>query len=439
MLRRITVFILALLALCTGGVGSVVGTTSKLPITATPRSYVFDNNKLLFGAWCYSRDERFLPLCKLFKEAGLQFFINNGEQRFTEEELAWMDENDIGFLNGDTEYSRSLTNRCAWGVVCRDEPGSSEYDALAERVKEGYAEAPDRLPFINLFPLYAAKGQIQEEDGLLFSNSMTTIDAFNGESMRYRMYVSDCITRIDSDILSFDVYPLIASRKSGIWSTYVYWLRNLDIVAEACRVSGRDLWVVTQAAGNIKEGGNRRYCDTVEDQRWQDYVSLAFGAKAIIYGCYYTGWWDGDSHMIDDNGNTTKTYDAVKQATEEIAVFSDLYANYENHGAMFFNRSNENAAGAKLGLKNVPLRYRPLLSTDAPVLCGCFGEKDGNGRAYVVTNMQEPRTEKEAEVTLYFPFASTVTVYRKGVKTEYHEKSLTLTLENREGVFLTVE
>ena len=439
MLRRITVFTLALLALFTGGVGSVIGTTENEPIVAERHSYVFNNEKLLFGAWCYTRDDRFLALCKQFKEAGLQFFINNGEQRFTEKELAWMDENDIGFLNGDSAYSRSLTNRCAWGVVLRDEPGALEYDALAKRVQEDYARAPDRLPFINLLPLYASGNQLQEEDELLFSNDVFGVDAFDKESVRYRMYLSDYIGKIDSDILSFDIYPLTASRKTGSLGTYSYWLRNLDIVAEACRAANRDLWVVTQAAGNLLEGGGMRYCNEVEDQRWQNYVTLAFGAKAIIYACYYTGWWDGDSHMIDDSGKQTKTYDAVKEATAEIAAFSDLYMNYENHGAVLYNQKNETAAGAKTGLLRVPLYYRPILKTDAPVLCGCFTEKGGSGKAFVLANMNQPSGGKDAEVTLQFPFASKITVFRKGEKTEYHEKRLTLTLENREGVFLTVE
>ena len=438
-IQRITAFLLALLTLFSGGVSSVVGSTSLKPIVATERNYVFDRDKLLFGAWCFVRDDRFPTLVRSFKEAGLQFFVTSGTQYFTEEDLAWMDKNGIGFFNGDSDYGRSLTNKSAWGVLCRDEPTADEYDALAKRVAEGYAEAPDRLPFINLFPMYASGKQLKETSALRYANNSSYIDAFHGGSQRYRMYLSDYISKIDSDVISMDVYPLTVSRKTGKLGTYGHWLRNLDIVAEACRVSGRDFWVVTQAAGNLLEGGGMRYCDNVEDQRWQNYVSLAFGAKAIIYGCYYTGWWDGDSHMIDDNGERTDTYYAVKKATKELQAFADIYTDYENHGAVLYNKRNENAAGAQLGLLNVPLRYRAMVNTKAPVLCGCFTKKDGGGKAYVLVNMLEPQTGESAPVTVTFPGMSHVTVYRKGVRTEYDNNKIELTLESREGVFITVD
>lgn len=437
--QRLTAFLLAMVSLLFGGVGSVVGSTQQKPITATQRTYVFDRDKLLFGAWCFSRDDRFPALVRDFKEAGLQFFINNGTQYFTDEDLAWMDENGIGFFNGDSAFSRALTNKSAWGVVCRDEPTSGEYDALAQRVAQGYAEAPDRLPFINLLPMYASRKQLEEETPLRYATTSTYIDAFDADSQRYRMYLSDYIGKIDSDVISFDIYPLSVSKKTGKLGTYRYWLRNLDTVAEACRVSGRDLWVVTQASGNLLEGGAMRYCNNVEDQRWQNYVSLAFGAKAIIYACYYTGWWDSESHMIDDSGNRTATYDAVQKATKELAAFADIYTDYENHGAILYHGRDENAAGANLRLLPVPLRCRPLVNTQSPVLCGCFTKKDGGGKAYVLANMLEPQTGESAAVSLTFPGASHVTVYRKGVRSEYDNNKIEITLANREGVFITTE
>ena len=104
----------------------------------------------------------------------------------------------------------------------------------------------------------------------------------NKTILPYRMYVSDYIGAIDSDIISVDIYPLQVEKDSGRMYTLNYWLWNLDILADACRATGRDLWVITQATGNtIREGGTQRHCDTVEDQRWQNWVSMSFGAKAI--------------------------------------------------------------------------------------------------------------------------------------------------------------
>lgn len=61
------------------------------------------------------------------------------------------------------------------------------------------------------------------------------------------------------------------------------------------------------------------------------------------------------------------------------------------------------------------------------------------GSAFIFTNMYEPDTGKEASFTVSFPGAKRITVYRMGEKTVIDGSTMTLTLENREGVFVTVE
>ena len=53
--------------------------------------------------------------------------------------------------------------------------------------------------------------------------------------------------------------------------------------------------------------------------------------------------------------------------------------------------------------------------------------------------MYDPATGKTASFTATFPGAKRVTVYRKGEKTVINGSTLTMTLDNREGVFVTVE
>ena len=62
-----------------------------------------------------------------------------------------------------------------------------------------------------------------------------------------------------------------------------------------------------------------------------------------------------------------------------------------------------------------------------------------SGSAYVFTNMYEPQTGKRATFKATFPGATSVTVYRMGEVTEIGGDTLKLTLENREGVFVTVQ
>ena len=421
-----------------GRVAPVVGTTNIEPIVATEREHVYNADRLLLGAYCFPKDGNYDTLRQWFKEAGLEFFVGSWGGQFTPEDFQWMEENGVGFFAPNTEYYRSAVTDSIWGIDYRDEPAAQMFDDLAAGVKELYELNPSRLPLVNLFPMYANDEQLGETSEVPGSDYNTKITSFNRDDIEYRMHVSDYIGKFDSDVISVDIYPL--NIEDGKLTTYNKWLRNLDILAEACRETGRDLWVVTQAAGNvIEEQGSKRHCDTVGDQRWQNYVSLAFGAKAIIYACYYTGWWDGDSHMIDNSGERTPTYYAVQRVNQEMAVFADVYGNYENHGAVLYNRANPNCAGAWLNINAADEAYRPLVVTAAPLLTGCFTEKEGDGRAFVFANMYEPQTGKTASFTAVFPGAERITVYRKGVTIITAGNRLSLKLANEEGVFVTVD
>ena len=438
--QQIVSFLLALLTFISGKVTSVTGSTDAKPIIATQREYRFDRDALLLGAYCLRVDEHFEETREWFKEAGLQFPVAVSGNALNEEDLDWFLENDMGIIAPRSDYYLNMRHEAIWGVDLRDEPSAAEFPALQEQVQALYAQDQNRFPLINLFPMYAGTQQLGEECDVPLARDHFRIDPFNGNSIRYRIHLSDYIGTIDSDIISADIYPLYIDNETGKLSTYGHWLRNLDILAEACRASGRDLWVITQAAGNAKEeGGGMRHCDDPKDQRWQNYVSLAFGAKAIIYGCFYTGWWDQSSHMIDNSGKRTATYYAVQQVNREMSAFADIYGKYEIQGTALYNRRNPDCAGAELDISKAAQKYQPITLTRDPVLCGCFTEKAGRGRAYVFTNMYEPETGKEATFSAAFPGAKRITVYRMGEKTVIDGSTLTLTLENREGVFVTVE
>ena len=428
-----------LFAICvpfSGRVRSVVGSTDATPVTATERAHRFDTDRLLLGAYCLPKQDNYETLRAWLKEAGIDFYVGAWGETLTDEDLTWLAENGMGvFLPHSEEYS-GVDSPAIWGVDLRDEPNAADFEGLAADVQTLYAEAADRFPLINLFPMYANGDQLGEHAGWPLTFSGARMDALNRDSVQYRMHLSDYIGTVDSDIISVDIYPLDVDQLTGKIATYGNWLRNLDILADACRATGRDLWVITQAAGTEADGGGKRWCDTIEDQRWQNYVTLAFGTKAIIYACYYTGWWDSASHMITDEGERTDTYYAVQRVNGEMATFAEAYGKYENHGAVLLNGAK--AAGARLGLVAIDDAYKPAVETKAPLLCGCFTEKNGEGKAFVFTNMYEPQTGKEAAFTATFPGAKGVTVYRKGETTQVAGDTLELMLENREGVFVTV-
>ncbi|MBQ6420756.1 MAG: hypothetical protein IJK02_06780 [Clostridia bacterium] len=158
--KKILAFFLALATVFTGGAAAVVGTTPAEPITATERTYNFDRDKLLLGAYCFSHNDSYETLRQWFKEAGLNFYIGCWGSQYTAEELSWLDENGIGIFAPNTAYYHEATNDCIWGIDYRDEPGALDFETLAAGVAAEYEANPNRLPLVNLFPMYASDEQL---------------------------------------------------------------------------------------------------------------------------------------------------------------------------------------------------------------------------------------------------------------------------------------
>jgi hypothetical protein len=297
-----------------------------------------------------------------------------------------------------------------------------------------------RIPYINLLPVYANSEQLGNEPDIpWWQTNLLPWTTYSDESFdRYRRHIADYISTVDTDYISVDVYPY------NVDGTRDDWLHNLDILSEACRDTDRDLWVITQAAGNEIHGGegnyDKRHCDKKADQLQQGYASLAFGAKAIIYACYQTGWWDAESHMIDPAGNTTPTYDAVQAANAELALFAEKYGEYRWLGAYTVN--SHKMVGLRYELSNgLPKSEKLSVNSKDGILVGCFEQKQGGGKAYVVVNMSEVLDDKAVSCSIDFPKGSTVTVYELSGNKVYANcnKALKLTLAPGDGRFITVD
>lgn len=148
-----------------------------------------------------------------------------------------------------------------FGYQMKDEPQASEFNALATWSESVGSRAPGALRFINLLPNYG----------------------FNSESV-YLDYVASFIKIVQPDVLCFDHYPIFSEPPSSDVSPAGY-LRNLAIFRSASLSAGYPLnfWNFM----NVMPYGNRS--DISESQiRWQVFSSLAFGAKGILYFCYWT-------------------------------------------------------------------------------------------------------------------------------------------------------
>jgi len=451
LLGKIWALLLTPVILLTGVSASVTKLAGDEAITATRRAKVYDNDRLLLGAYNCWLLGNYDVLAPLAQDAGLDFLISNVNDTFMDQcrdagigvvaahynapsayweigdgtEAAWLSMN----------MSTYKDHPALWGDDLIDEPTSAEFGKINAILDHYYTLNTKRIPLVNLFPVYANSTQLGNEPDVGGAKYLLPLTTYSDERLdKYRRHTADYIKTIDTDYISVDIYPY------SLTGTNDGWLHNLDILAEACRDTDRDLWVITQAAGNAvdkTDGDSMRWCDTLPEQRQQNYASLAFGAKAIIYACFQTGWWDSNSHMVNPAGETTATYDAVKAANAELAPFAEKYGQYQWQGAYLVNI--QKIAGVRWDLSNgLPRCERLCLSSRDGLLVGCFQAKEGDGRAYVIVNMMELLDETSACLTVDFPKNTPVTIYSAGTPETFNGGKRDIALEPGDGVFVTV-
>ena len=452
--RNLWALLLTPVVLIGGASASVTRLAGDGAIKATKRDYVFDNDRLLLGAYnCWLLDPPNPNLGRWAKEAGLDFLISHADDAFLDQcaeagvgvIAAHYNANSLyGSIDDDAKAQwLNLTaagykdHPALWGDDLIDEPNSQVFGKISDILDHYYTLRTRRLPLVNLFPSYANNEQLGNDPQLGWKQYLLPQTTYSDAQLdRYRRHTADYIKTIDTDYISVDIYPY------NVDGTHDDWLHNLDILGEACRDTGRGLWVITQAAGNERDGGegnySKRHCDKKADQLQQGYACLAFGAKAIIYACYQTGWWDDSSHLVTLAGERTDTYDAVQAANAEFADFAAEYGAYRWQGAYLVNSCK--TAGTRYDLSNGLQKSKKLkLSSCDGLLVGCFKAKEGDGKAYVIVNMMELLGETTAKCTVNFPKGKAVTVYGGGEAKPYaNGGKVELTLEPGDGRFITV-
>lgn len=455
---RIFSFIMSLLFTFGGTAQSVIRYTDGNPISPEKKTYCFDNNRLLIGAYYGDIDH-----VKQAKEADLDFFIDSSvDDAFLDEcqkygigviangYNLWGGYGSLSAENKDSwinfDYSKYKNHPALWGDDFIDEPNAEAFEDIAKSLEVYHANTNGKIGLVNLFPAYANEDQLAEHPERTkkenFWLGKTDAGCFDAEA--YKMYVSDYINTIPTDFICADIYPYRSKKNvfdKEVKSTIKNWIYNLDVLAEACRDTGRDLWIITQASGGTKNGErggrNPRYCDEVSDISQQCYACLAFGTKAIIHAQFSAkGWWDPEhSHMIDIDGNTTETYDAVKTVDGYLKNFADIYGKYTYESTYLVHPARVTGQKDITLATTMPDKALNMTSLNG-LLVGTF--TSDSGKAFVITNMEELNRNKTARFTYHVPKDCGITVYKKGETITYSAGSLAhIKLDPGEGVFIT--
>jgi len=308
-----------------------------------------------------------------------------------------------------------------------DEPGSMHFDVLGKAVAEYKRLFPEKLPYINLLPMYANAKQ------LAGGAWMADIEYYETEDVTFQKHLDEYVEKVPTDYINVDIYPCFV--KDGVKTVYEDYVRSIEIVADTCRKSGREFWCYIQASS---WNPTIRVPDEA-DYRWQVYTMLSYGVTNLLDFIFCDLPTFSEGSPVAKDGTKSPMWFYKRRTAAEVRAISDIFVQYKNLGAFSVNCTE---ATPYLRMAN-PYKGFDVLSDiqcDKPLLVGCFEKKNGKGSAFTLVNMNDLAKPDYAEVKV--KIAGKVTSCYGGharVETADEDGCYLFTLGAGDGVFVTVD
>lgn len=242
-------------------------------------------------------------------------------------------------------------DKACWGYVLADEPGPGAFPELRRTVDALRKVRPGKLAYINLLPDYAP----------LWALGTTS----------YLAHVSRFISLVHPDVLSVDYYPHFRPDADGRDG----YCQNLEVLRQQSLSAGIPFWNFF----NAMPFGD--HTDPTEAQlRWQIYTSLAYGAKGVMYFCYWTPTGDEfpkGGAIITREGKRTRHYDQAKRINAALKNLGPTLMKLTSTGVYRIHPKDDSATL----LKGSPIRFLG----EGDFLIGTFQDADGR-RAVLLNN-----------------------------------------------------
>ena len=365
--------------------------------TATPR---MDRSKLLVGAYSFNKAVSDEAHVRAAKECGLDFII--GVPASDRKALDLFAKYDLGVIasgaldfwwggNGskagkmrDSHPKNIYANQVAsfvakfdhpaiWMLDLCDEPSALDMSYIGEICDLAAARAPETPPYVNLYPNYAVGSSNTDSQT---RNQLGTAT--------YREHIETYCRTSPLDYISYDFYPYSTSH-SFRSKIYPKMYENFNIVADACRRTGRSLWYVPQV--NSHDDGPVVEPTTENRLRFQAYTAMAFGAEVITWACWVKGWWT--NNVFTASGEKTAQYNRLRTINAELRRLGALYMRFRNTDTHYVGFS------AAKGLETLGVPKPESLDT------GCFsGVRTIEGTPLLIGEMV-PRDWKDSSRALF--------------------------------------
>ena len=247
-----------------------------------------------------------------------------------------------------------------WGYALRDEPGADEFPELRKKADAVRAVRPGKLPFINLFPDYAEASQLK--------------------TPTYEEHVRQFMEIVEPEVLSMDHYPQFHPGRDG----RAAYCENIDILRTYSMKADVPFWNFF----NIMPYGPQT--DPTEGQvRWQIYTSLAYGAKGVMYFCYFTPQGGAEfpkgGAIIHADGRKSRHYGEAQRINAELEKLGPVIMQLTSEKVVHVDEAAGDAPTEILAGLPITNLARAKEDPKGDYLVGAFKHADGR-RAVLLNN-----------------------------------------------------
>lgn len=243
-----------------------------------------------------------------------------------------------------------------YGLV--DEPSAARFKELKGLADTVRAARPGTIPFVNLFPNYASPSQLGSPD--------------------YVTHVADFIRIYQPDVLCMDNYPIFKPDRD----TRAVYIDNLDVFRKQSLTAGIPFWNFF----NIMPYGP--HTDPTEAQvRWQVNASLVYGAKGLLYFCYFTPGGDEfpkGGAIIGQDGLKTHHYAQAQRINKTLHAYGKVLVDCTSTDVAQIQPSD--TPSEKLRQSGIRDIKRDKVDPPHDYLVGTFKHKSGRRAVMLMNN-----------------------------------------------------
>ena len=209
------------------------------------------------------------------------------------------------------EYVSAGDHPAIWMINLSDEPSALDMPYIGEMCGLFASRLPHVPAYVNLYPNYAS---LSRNTGRETRSQIGT--------KTYAEYIDTYCRTVPLDYISYDFYLYTPDAKRRP-SLYRQMYDNFNIVADACRRTGRSLMYVPQVNSHNAVNFEPTTCNRL---RFQAYTSMAFGAESVCWACWMPGWWT--NNVLTADGKKTAQYERLKAVNSELRRFGGRYMQY---------------------------------------------------------------------------------------------------------------